>query len=211
MKNLPKEFKNIDDLLDEDLYYKSSILDVIKKFFVDRYYFVRNFFKYSIYLRWKHKIDPRDTWELDIVITKYIVRTLNHLRGHKDLKDFDSIMDALEKYMDDHDYSNYHEAEVAYHKLYDLIGHDLVVSHHSKFLAFVIPRLEYLKAHNHGYPEFATQKLKKKGLLDYRHESQETQWDMIQQAMIDGLKSDTEADRKEGFRILSEIVFNLWD
>jgi hypothetical protein len=211
MKNAPKEFDNIEDIFNDEDYFKSSTLDTIKKWFTNKYYVIRNFFKYNVILRMKYKIDPRDTWELDIVITKKIVKTLCHLKGHEGIAGFDSILEALGKYMDDHDYSNYHEAETAYRKLYNIISHDLIEPYHSKFIKFVLPRLEYLKANNHGYPEFTPQKLKKKGLTKYINQSQELQWDSIQADMISKFKSDDSADKKEAFRILTEVVFNLWD
>jgi len=208
MKQLDRDFN---DILDEDLYCKNSILYNGSKFFTEFYYSIRNFIKYKIILKLKYKIDTRETWELDVIITKYIVNILKNLEAHSELKKFNDIIIALEKYINDDDYSNYQDAEISYHELYKLLGHELIVPHHNKFINFIVPRLEYLKAHNSGHPGYTAQKLKKKKLMAYYNESQELQWELIQSAMIDKFKSESDEDREEAFRILTEVVFNLWD
>jgi hypothetical protein len=102
--------KNVNDILDDELYYSNSMLYNGSKFFTEFYYSIRNFIKYKLILKLKYKIDIRETWELDVTITKYIFNVLSNL---EDTSCFADMSISLEKYINDEDYSNYQDAEIS--------------------------------------------------------------------------------------------------
>jgi len=206
-----RSYESLEELLQSNNYYKDNILLKIQRFFVETYYSFRNFIKYRLIYKLRYGFDVRDIWELDVVISKYIISNLDYLKNDSSIKDITFILESIEKYIEDDQYNNYNDAQEAYNKLYKIISNKKILENEEDFINFVVPRIQYLDINGNGYATFSIEQIKNKKLESYVGISEEETWHNILMNMVNKFKSNDSRDRIEAFRIMTEVIFNLWD